>query len=74
MNLPDPSKMTFRDWADELYFQSTKFTAPLPYDEKSWQGWAERVVQNCTTPLPDPIYYLKWQDWAERVVAALQGE
>lgn len=66
--IPDPSRMEFRDWADQVVAFSGVADVPRPpRSQDEWLDWAKRVAalpQLAIYDIPRPDSYDDWRDWA----------
>lgn len=69
-NLPLPSTLSLRDWADQAVFNLDSFGSfPKLADENKWQDWAACFHLNVglsTKGLPNPYGFDDWVKWAQR--------
>jgi hypothetical protein len=74
-NLPLPSTLTLRDWADQAVFNLDSYGAfPKLSDDKAWKEWAACFHLNTSLSskgLPDPYGYDDWKLWAQRFCEVL---
>lgn len=64
--IPDPTFMTFADWAKALLLEYPSVEAPFEPTEEHWRSWvlAFRNENPEFSDLPDPQNFMSWDSYA----------
>lgn len=76
MQIPDPTGMELRDWADAVTYVSTQYTDIAPLDGEQWQDWGVTFFNNPQLGglhPPNPYSFSDWRDWGVALAQALAG-
>lgn len=73
MQLPDPTYMTLKDWADGTMYVLSQYSLVSELRDADWQSWG-MAFHNIPSlsPLnpPDPYQFTDWQEWGKRLMEA----
>jgi hypothetical protein len=74
MQIPDPTNMELRNWADAVIYVTSQYTNMAPLDGEQWQDWGVTFFNNPQLGAlhpPNPYAFTDWKEWAVALTQAL---